>query len=231
MAADGESKKTNMKVLYVGLARSLWVFDLNLLNPQGLSLQPVIDKLTDKYKFGKAPKSPVDYDNQKALSFKSGTFIDSKGTPVSITFTIYTDGFVADTTASTDASTEFLVEMRETIAGEFGLKLPTKIRKAFVSQIDVECDRPLIQLNPGLQELAEFINKNVKTIDEEPRVYECAALNFWTEDTGKVSAPSPFKFERKITAPFSANHYFSQAPLETQQHLKLLDMLQNVLKR
>ena len=215
----------------MGLARSLWVFELNLLNPQGLSLQPVIDRLNEKYKFAKAPKNPLDFDDAKALSFKSGMFLNSKGTSVSVTFTIYSDGFVADTTASTDVSSQLLVEVRDSIASEFGLKLPAKIKKAFVSQLDVECEKPLMQLNPGLMELAEFINGHVKTLDEQPRVYDCAGLSFWTEDVGKISAPSIFKFERKISAPFSTNHYFSQAPLETQQHLEALDILARLLKR
>jgi hypothetical protein len=221
-----------MKVLYTGLARAIWSFDLNLLNPRGLSLQPVIDMLNEKYKFGKSPKHPTDVDEQqKALTFKSGLFINAKGVPISVNLNIYNDGFVADTTASTAISTEFLIEVADWMTSEFGLKIPSKVRKAFVSQLDVECGQDLLQLNRGLEKLGEFIDAHVKALDEGPRHFDCTGLSFWSEDMGKVSAPSLFKFERKISAPFSANHYFSQAPLETHHHLELLDMLETLLRR
>jgi hypothetical protein len=218
-----------MKVLYVGLARSLWLFDFNMTNPQGLSIQPVIDRLNEKYKFGKAPKNPLDVDDQKALSFKSGLFLSKKGVPVTVSFSIYNDGFVADTTSSTDVSTEFLIEVTDLIANEYGLKIPTKIRKAYVSQLDLECETQLIELNPGLVGLNKFIDSHVRTIDENRRHFDCAGLSFWTEDTGKVGSPAPFKFERKISAPFWTNHYFSQAPLETHLHLEALEILERLL--
>jgi hypothetical protein len=218
-----------MKVLYVGLARSLWLFDFNLMNPHGLSFQPVIDRLNEKYKFGKAPKNPLDLDDQKALSFKSGLFMSKNNIPVTVSLSIYSDGFVVDTTSSTDVSTEFLIEVTNLIANEYGLKIPTKIRKVYVSQLDLECDKQLIRLNPGLEGLSKFIDSHVKTVDENRRHFDCSGLSFWTEDTGKVSSPAAFKFERKISAPFWTNHYFSQAPLETHLHLEALEMLERLL--
>jgi hypothetical protein len=220
-----------MKVLYTGLARSIWGFDLNVFNPKGLSLQPIIETLNERYQFGKSPKNQLDVDDRKSLSFKGGLFKDSKGTPVSITFTIFNDGFVADTTASTDVSTEFLTEVRSWIESDYGLKLPTRVRKAFVSQLDVECEWSLLQLSPILGKLGEFIDSHVKTLDERERHFDFSGLSFWTEDVDKTSAPATFKFERKISAPFSTKHYFSQAPLETQHHREALDMLETFLYR
>jgi len=219
-----------MKILYIGLARSIWVFDFNLLNPKGLSIQPIIDKLTEKYKFAKAPKNPLDYDDQKVLGFKSGTFINSKGTTILITFSIYSDGFVAETMSSTDDSTDFLVEVSDWIRKDYGLALPSDIKKAYVSQIDFEWDTPFVQLNPGLKKFLNSIDACVKPIDGKPRHFDLAGLSFWTEDATKPTAPAIIKFERKLSASFASNHYFSQAPMETQSHIDLLKELGQLLQ-
>ena len=218
-----------MKVLFVGLARSVWLFDTSSLNPKGLSLQPVYEKISEKYKFAKAPKNALDFDEQKALSFKAGTFVNSKGTPVLVGFTIYSDGLVADTLSSTDDSTAFLVELTNWIK-EYGLALPPNVKKTWVSQMDVECDTPLVKLNPKLTKFLKSIESRVKPVDGNSRQFDVGGLSFWTEDITKSGAPAVVKFERKWQAPFSANHYFSQAPLETREHIDLLNELELLLK-
>lgn len=219
-----------MKILFVGLARAIWLFETSQLNPKGLSLQPIIEKLTEKYKFSKAPKNPLDFDDQRALVFKSGTFINSKGIPVMITFSIYADGLVADTTSSTDDASEFLVEITKWMTTDYGLLSPPEIRKGYVSQMDVECVTPLIKVNPKLTTFLHAIESRVKSADGIVRQYDVCGLGFWTEDITKPGAPAPIKFERKFNAPWSANHYFSQAPLETAVHLELLNELEALIK-
>jgi hypothetical protein len=219
-----------MKVLFVGLARSIRLFNTSLLNPFGLSLQPVFDQLARKYSFAQFPKHPLDYDDQKALTFKSGTFLNSKNVPVMVSFSIYNDGVVANTTSSTDDSDDFLVEVMDWINGEFGLRPPSDVRQAYLSQIDVEFPTPLIQLNPKLNSLLTLIQRRVTNSDGKMREFSFTGISFWTEDINKPNAPAPIKFERKFSAPFSTNHYFSQAPMKTSEHLKFLDELEEILK-
>jgi len=219
-----------MKVLFVGLARSIWLFDVKLMNPRGISLQGVIDGLRDRYSFGQAPKHSGDVGTDNALAFKSGTFVNSKGVPILVSFSIFNDGFVADTLSSTDDSTEFLTTVTRWIQDEYGLSIPTEIKKVYVSQIDCECDTPMSALNPHLPEIAGFLDRNVRSADDKTRHFNVSGLSLWTEDNTKPLAPAAFKYERKIGAPFSANHYFSQAPLETQAHIELLNRIERVLR-
>jgi hypothetical protein len=219
-----------MKILYVGLARSIWLFDFNLLNPKGLSLQGVIDGLRQKYHFAKAPKNALDLDERKALAFKSGTFTNSKGIPVLTAFTIYNDGFAAETLASTDDSTEFLVEVSDWINKEFGLVVPQPVRKAYVGQIDFESDVSLLALDPRLEGLVDSIEHRYIPPDGKARHFDFAGISFWTEDANLPLAPAMIKVERKIGSPFSSNHYFSQTPLETQQHIEFLHELEQILR-
>jgi hypothetical protein len=225
-----KSEQADMKILFVGLARTIWLFNLQLLNPRGISLQPVIDEIKRRYNFAKGPNNPLDFDEQKALAFKAGTFINPKGTPVLIAVSIYSDGLVADTASSSDDSTEFLVQLTGWMTNEYGLTLPSGIIKLYVSNMDVETDAPLTNLNPRMAEVLEVIDAQYRASHEIYRKFDFSGISVWTEDIGKPGAPVPFKFERKIQTPFSANHYFSQAPLKTKDHSELLDKLEEILK-
>jgi hypothetical protein len=220
-----------MKVLYVGLARTLWLFDFSLMNPKGMSLQPLIDNLRERYMFAVSPKNPLDFGDSKALTFKSGTFVNSKGVPVIVGLQIYNDGFVVDTLSSTNDSTECLEKTTDWMGDQFGLKLPPNVRKGFVSNIDFESDASLMALNPRLPQFFKSLEKYFKPIVEaKQRHFQLTSLGSWTEDMNQPLAPAAFKIERKIGPPFSSNHYFSQAPLETDPHIQLLNEFEQMLK-
>lgn len=221
-----------MKLLYVSLARSIWLFDTRALNPDGLSLAALglFDRFVEKYGFAKAPKNQLDLNEQKALFFEAGTFINPKQRPVVVSFAIYTDGIIAETQSSTDDSTDFLFAFSGSMKADHNLTLPAEIRKGFLSQVVVECQTPLAALNPKLDEFADSLGDALKPLDGQPRRFEVGGIGLWTEDIKKPIAPAAFRFERKWSVPFSSNHYFSEAQLETRTHLNLLDSLEQILR-
>lgn len=221
-----------MKLLGVGVARSIWMFDTNLLNPKGLSLPVVFKELVARYSFTKVPLHPLDVNEQGALAFRFGTFVNSKGSSLNIALMIYNNGVFAETSSSTVDSIEFLRDVTGWLAQEFGFVIPseTDIRKGYLSQITVKFDAPLIVLNPKLTHLLRLIELRLKTLDGKPRQFEFAGLGCWSEDLSVGLAPDSFRFERKWGEAFAANHYFSQAPLETEDHLDLLKELEGILR-
>jgi|SRR5579863_7518912 len=223
---------SRMKLLYVSLARTVWLFDAGLFNPKGLNLGAlgVFRKLSERYGFAKVPQHQLDLNEEKALAFKAGTFENSKRVPVLISFSIYGNGMVAESFSSTDDSTEFLVDLSGWLGSEFGLAVPSEVNRGYVSQLDVESETPLLMLNPGLSKILRMIQERFKSFDGKPRQFDFGGISFWTEDITQFMAPVAFKFERKWKAPFSANQYFSQAPFETSVHLDLLNELERLLK-
>jgi hypothetical protein len=221
-----------MKLLYVDIARTMWAFDPQLLNTRGFSTQELFKKLHERYSFAKSPKHPLDLNEKGTLAFQLGTFVNSAKTPLNVTFTIYNNGFTAETSSSTDDATEFLHDLAAWMTKEFGFVIPSKdnLKIAYFSQITVHLDTTLSALNPKLQSIIKMLDANVKTLDGNPRLFDTGALIFWTQDVGQPLAPSGFRLERKWGAPFSSNQYFSQAPLETEQHLKLIGGLEKLLK-
>lgn len=213
-----------MNVLYIGLARTAWLFDINLLNPAGLSFRGVVEQIAKRYQFSKAPKNEADADENKSLAFKAGTFIGVRKVPLMVGFNIYNDGWTADTSSSTDESTEFLNDLAEWLNDTFKLAVPKHVT-TYLSQVDFQSEVPLVRLNPRLKSFAEIVQERIGS----PSQLDVAGIQFWVEDFGKPGAPAPFRIERKISAPFSANHYFSHAPMQTKDHLELLSKFEAML--
>jgi hypothetical protein len=216
-----------MNVLYVGLARTIWLFDFASINPIGMSLRGVLEQLAQRYQFVKAPKNELDLDDRRSLAFKGGTFIGRRKVPIMVGLDIYSDGVVADTTSSTDESTEFLDDLAKWLSDAHGLTVPKEHRVGYVSQVDFHSDVPLINLNRRLEAFVD----NLENLTERRLPYEVGSIQFWTEDIGKPGTAAPVKIERKISAPFSANHYFSNAPLPTTTHIELLNEFEAILKQ
>lgn len=217
-----------MNLLYVGLARTIWLFDLASLNPTGMSLRGVFEETGKRYQFAKAPKNELDLDDQRNLSFKSGTFVGQRKVPIMVGLSVYNDGLVADTTSSTDEATEFLNDLAKWLNDTYGLAVPKERKVAHVSQIDFQCEVSLTNLNHRLEPFAANLEALAKSADKH---YEVGSVQFWTEDTGKPGSAAIVKIERKLSAPFSANHYFSQAPLPTKAHIELLNGFEAILKQ
>jgi hypothetical protein len=214
-----------MNVLYIGLARTIWLFDFSLLNPTGRNLRGVFEELGKRYLFAKVPKNELDFDDQRSLPFKSGTFIGQRKVPLLVSLNVYSDGLVADTTSSTDESSEFLNDLAKWLNETYGLAVPKQLTVAYLSQIDFESEVWLTNLNGRLRPFADNIQALTKS-----GPYELGSVQLWTEDMGKPGTPAAVKIERKISAPFSANHYFSQAPLPTKAHIELLNEFEAILK-
>lgn len=214
-----------MNVLYVGLARTIWLFDIASINPTGMSLRGVLEEIGKRYQFAKTPKNEFDYDDQRSLAFKSGTFVGQRKVALFVNLGIYSDGFVADTMSSTDESTEFLDDLAKWLSDTYGLTVPKERRVLYLNQIDFRMETPL-GLSPRLSPFSKLVEGRLKL--QSP--LEVGSIQFWAEDFNKPGAPAPVKVERKIGAPFSSDHYFSQAPVQTKDHIALLNEFEALLK-
>jgi len=217
-----------MRLRSIQTAKAVWLFDLNLVNPRGLSYKPLLDAIKERYKFAKAPDSMLDRSQKTGLSFQQGQFVTPDGRDIYIGLEIYTDGMVASTSSSTNDSTVFLEDLAS-FALTKGFSWPEQIGRGFTSTVLVETKGNLLSINPQLQRISQFIESRLISKDGKPRRFQVAALNFWSEDLSKNFSPSPFKFERKIGENFEADIYYSEAPLQTDEHLALLEELENII--
>src|SRR5216684_3592929 len=110
-----------MKLLGTTLARAIWVIDMQQLNPNGRSLMDLFQAMGKRYRFSKFPQHLLDYNEEKALAFLSGTFLKSPTEDVRVGLTIYTNGITGDSISSTENSEAFLQDMAQWAATEHNL--------------------------------------------------------------------------------------------------------------
>jgi len=218
-----------MKLLSVNLARSIWLFILNDLNPRGYSISNLSNDVVNRYKFASFPKADEDFDLQKGVVFQLGAFQGSKKQPVNVNLTVYNDGFVADTRSSTIESDEFLDDVFSWLSKEYGYTPIQEIirSKVYSSEIYIRMNKPLNALNPKLKEFAKHLSSKVEGYVEDI-LLETGGISFM-RDPGKIGRPGPFKLEKQEGIPFEENRYYSLAPLQTEAHIELLKEFERIL--
>jgi hypothetical protein len=213
-----------MELLSVQRARSIWLFDTYDHNPRGKDIgSDLIEWLKKSYYFTKAPANPNDLDDSKAMLFQGGQFRVGRES-ISVELRLFSDGIVGDTRSSTSDTDSFLSDALQSAAKELSLPYqPDMIRKRlYVSELTVRSAKSISILNPKLNQFASKLTHALGTSSE----FELAGIAFWPNILPNPSA-SVFRFERKYGAEFSDNRYYTRAPLKTNVHLEMLDVLEN----
>jgi len=221
-----------MKLLSVQRARSLWFVYLNELNPHGHSLLPLVQSLVTRYNFQLFPTKPDELFGKEIneLKFIGGSFQKDPQHNINIDLIIFTWGLVAETRSSTNDSDAFLTDLLNWASTEIELVPYQEVlrSRAYVSELWVQTDKSLNNLNPKLNNFAKKLTSLVEGHSHHPFAFETSGIMFGTDFT-VVNPPGAFKFERLIEVPFAENRYYSAAPLQTEAHLELLEELESIL--
>ena len=220
-----------MQLLSVVEAKSIWLFDINELNPAGKQIFPdVLTWLGEKYSFQSFPKTIAETDEEKkGYYFKQGTFQSADGSSFPVNFSIHADGVVAETWASTEIGDQFLTEISRAVSIKYGLrsKFESILRKLYISEVTVELDG---DLNIYSQHFTRFCEKldTLMSRHHLPK-YEMTGMIFSPDTFTTSYKPPGFMLERKTNTPFSANRYWSKSPFTTGDHLAALSAYEELL--
>jgi hypothetical protein len=219
-----------MQLINVGLARSIWLFDINDLNPTGKSIFPeILVWLGEKYKFQIFPKSLSDLDKEKkGYIFTAGEFQTDENS-VTVNLSIFSDGIVAETWASTEKSDVFVEEILRSAATKYGLAVqPDTIRKKqYISEVTVRLDHHLNNLNPKITSFCDRINKFFVRHNLPP--FEITGMAFAPDTSASAYKPPGLLIERKMGVPFTENRFWSKSPFATKDHLLALEEFETLL--
>jgi hypothetical protein len=203
----------------IHLARSMAFVEPLDLNPHGRVYYPdLVTALVNRYGFKKFPEKPEDFDEVKGVTFVGGKF----GGVVLEQFVIYRFGLALDTRVST-AESKRLLEEAMIWGKEIGLVLRPVPRWQYVSQITFHSKALLTCGDSAFTRLADSTSKAVSEVAGENVKYE---LIFASVDHDPLTRKHPlgrFSIQRRENTPFSENKYFSDAPLQTDVHIKLLE--------
>lgn len=216
-----------MRLAAMGLARSIWLFPNVEFNPKGLSLMPCLQFLLEKYKFLKFPTGE-ELKSQQQYKFEDGIFSGPDGQPLWVSFSVYSDGVVADTRSSTDDTDNFLHELLTTLSQHFGFVPYEKIirKKGYSSEVFVEMEEGFSVFTERFGSFLQEIQANVTTDNAIP--FEVAGITF-QQDPSKLNGTYAFKLERASNAPYKDRRYYSIAPMSTNKHVQMLEKLEAIV--
>lgn len=222
-----------MKLLSISIARTIWFLHLNDLNPRGRSTdRNGILEIAKKYGFPKMP-NPVELvearQKNQPITLANGTYKNPKGDGVEMSLSIYRDALFADARSTTADGEAFLTETLEWLTKELGLVdyKTLAIRKVYVSEMLVSLDKSLNAINPKLSKFADMLQQKVKTPLKNIQ-FETGAIAFWIDPALK-HVHVPFRLERQADVPFEENRYYTMAPLETEEHLRAIEILEKLM--
>lgn len=212
-----------MELLNVVTARTIWLFDMNEINPTGKNVFPeLIEWLKDQYHFEKYPSSVTDVDDSKGLAFSRGQFQAREEIFIAVELKIYTDGLVANTWSSTRDSDAFLVDVVDSAKRDFSLAFHANdVRKLYLSEVNVRSSINLPSLNP---KLIEFSDKISKLTNHD---FEFAGVSFWPRQSHPANNIPAFCLERKVKTDGAENKYYSRASFHTDNHLKIIEEMES----
>ena len=210
-----------MKLSAVVLARALAFVETNDLDPRGSVFYPkFIPQIVERYQFQKYPRSFEELDETKGIEFLSGF----AGRVAIQKFTIFSNILVLETRSNTTDSRTILEEMAEWGTATFGLRpLSESVRQwAYVSDVSFTTEFDILSTSP-LERLAQKVGHAVSEIWKEPVRYHSLIAGVGHDPMARKNGIAGFTIARRAETPFSDNKYYSEAPLPTDLHIRLLE--------
>lgn len=137
----------------------------------------------------------------------------------------------ASTRTSTDDADVFLKELSEWVREEYGVDVSTIYPVTYTSTLEVIFDKPLRRSFKQVEVLGREIGKIVRSygFDNCPD-FEFSGFSLGYDSTSPSTVMwVPFSIERRLGVPYEDNAYFSQAPLRTKDHERLLEKLERIV--
>jgi hypothetical protein len=214
-----------MELTSVLLARALAWVEPSDLNPRARVFYPdLVKALVARYNFQKYPEKIEDFDETKGVTFAAGRW----GDLVIDQVVIYAYGILLDTKSSTDDSKRLLEEAMEWGSKELGLKYtPLMIKRwQYASQVSFRSAVPLTSAHLAFQRLADGLARSIEKTLGERLEYQLTAFVVEYDQLRRKHPLGRFSIQRRENTPFSENKYFSDAPLPTDVHIRLLEQFE-----
>ncbi|HEY0264044.1 MAG TPA: hypothetical protein VGC07_05940 [Granulicella sp.] len=211
-----------MRQSAVILARVLGFIEFaDLVSGTKVSTAELVRKVTERFSFQKSPKTIEELDLHKGIEFVEGV----AGVYPIKKFVIWDTLLTLETQVNTSVSRTVLEEILLWGAKEFGLHYsPGSIKRfAYISDVTFFSDAPILDVNPAVKNLAFKCSDELSHIWQEPVRYEPFTVRVGHDPSARKYPIAPFMIEHRAETRFSENKYFSEAPLPTDIHLRMLE--------
>jgi hypothetical protein len=211
-----------MELLSTIIARAVYIFELDSLNPFGkYNASEAFLALQGRYSFAQGPTGIPEITLEKGADFLSGRL----GSIAIDRLQLYPNGILVDTRSSTKDSESIADDLIQTARELLGSRVSVE-RKHFVSQITFRSDMQLGKMNPVLGEITKYMEDSLSDNLKQGFIADTTGLIVNVDNTQTKITPAKFTIERRADTAFMENIYFSSAPMHSDVHLKFVEKLE-----
>jgi hypothetical protein len=219
-----------MKFISIEQGRVIDLVPLEEIRPNfGIYLPEFITSITERYGFVSWPK-----DLSAAISdgakFQHGHFMVD-GTQVIIKeLGVYSDGITVDT-FSTHMSDLVLDDLLNWSKDKFALReRTTPARRKYLNVAIIEFERNVERGLGKLSAIGNLLAEYLRSAYGWDYEYNVHRIAFSVDPLGIPQLRNTqFFIERRLQSPYSENRYYSGAPMQTEEHLRLLETIEREL--
>jgi hypothetical protein len=185
---------------------------------------PLIRELQDRYGFVQVPHKVADLDFTAGVNFLQGYFKDI----VIDKFQVYNNGLLCEAAADNQQCAEFLDEVLEWAPPHFNVSVRPRW-KAFQSKLEISSSKDIRNSFAKFAGVGAAITRLLESYGSNAPPYVFWGLALQHESQKDLPSNPSFEFARRAEQPFDAGIYYSTAPLRTQDHLQVLNLLEEIL--
>jgi hypothetical protein len=187
---------------------------------------PLINGLREKYGFVQVPQTVADLNFKKGVNFLRGYY---KGKIIE-KFQVYDNGLLCEANENTDLLDEFINDVLAWVTQEQNLPIKEAGIRAYVSQMEVVTTTDIGSIFSKISSIGPLISKELSSYGQPAHQYKISGLKMHYDS---VPTPLPrvpdFSFERRAGSVYSENQFFTSAPIRTDEHLRIVRLLEELL--
>jgi hypothetical protein len=221
-----------MKLLsVVGGRAGIYVTFSDIAPISGLYLPDVAAAISERYAFTQLPKYDPDSLEKLGLAFGMGKFSNGGQDHNIRTLNLYRDGILADC-YSTEEAVLMLEDLLKWAAEKFEIRISTipEGRLHLVSVVIAEFAESVANVFSKFNGVLRLASQMYQATYGVERPVSVATVRFDVDPltvTGTLPQIPGFVIERELNQPFLSNRFWCQAPVSTQDHIRLLEAFES----
>lgn len=203
----------------------------------GIPVAAMVTTLIKKFKFTAAPGianvGAATFPGTPPIQFGNGS-LSSDGRLIGIHLLTMMQGVIALGATSTDDADIGMNAVVQTLNSEFGFRITSdNVAKTYVSSCVIEFDADIRQNFEMISRITDLLERAMpKTAGDHAVALKRLSFGRYTaEDSQSVETleKADFVLEIRVGQPFEKNWFFSLAPVSTQEHIRLLELIEAIL--
>lgn len=182
----------------------------------------IVAVMREKYRFVEYPKTADEYAKEVSLSY--GYFENSVIDKV----TIFNDGILISCSENTVKIDIMLNDIIHWMSDLFNIRLDQLKKRSFYnSKIEIGLDDRASDFVDRFCAVSKMLDRFVAAHGMLASPYAASSLGFYASEAGGPT-PGRFLIEPRAGAPLIENRFFSEAPVTTDEHITLIEALENL---